>query len=638
MDPHGLLRSNTAGVNVILLRAADWASNGGAIEQLGEAIAGANSPADWIVAVCPSAGGARFDANSISLLKRRLPFAHFADAEDILDLYPVTELYDRTAEALGQVPYTSEFFIAMATWIARRIQALRMAPYKVLALDCDNTLWQGICGEDGPAGVTIGPGQRALHEFALAQREAGMLLCLCSKNNESDVLETFRSHPESLLQLEHFTAWRLNWEAKSANLPALAAELNLGLDSFIFVDDDRRECAEVVNDCPAILTLPLPENPDEIAPFLKHVWAFDHPRVTEADRQRAEQYRQGAERKQAGRHAGTFAEFVASLDLRVKIAPPSEDQLARVAQLTQRTNQMNFSTVRRSEAELRGFLAGAAGRCLCVHVSDRFGDYGLVGVMLFYESASSISLDTFLLSCRALGRGVEHKMLAHLGKYAGERGIETLEIAFRETAKNAPARDFLASVFALKEGPVRLSACDAARIEWRIADAPPVGVQESPKTAPPRRFDNYIRIATELGTVGQISAAIKARKQERRPDRGTSGAEPQNEIERGVAAIWEDLLGVAGVGREESFFDLGGHSLLAIQLLSRLHREFGVELSLDVVYGGPLTVAELARVIELGELGAVSPAEYDALLAEIERMPDDEVRAYLDAEENRGRS
>jgi acyl carrier protein len=137
--------------------------------------------------------------------------------------------------------------------------------------------------------------------------------------------------------------------------------------------------------------------------------------------------------------------------------------------------------------------------------------------------------------------------------------------------------------------------------------------------------------------VDQILARIKESKRNGAGTRTARGGAPQNEIERGLASIWSDLLGIDGVGRDENFFDLGGHSLLAVRLLSRIRQQFGVDLSLDVVYGGPLTVAELARAIELGELGAISPAEYEALLLEIEAMPEEDVRAYLEAEEDRER-
>jgi FkbH-like protein len=641
LDPRGSLRSNTGGVNVVLLRTRDWATAGeSAVDQLGDAIAGAASSADWIVAVCPSANAERSIEGALRRLRERVPFVHFAMPEDILDLYPVHGIYDETADQLGHVPYTAEFFTALATWIARRIQALRMPPYKVLALDCDNTLWDGICGEDGPAGVAIPPARRFLHDFALEQRAAGMLLCLCSKNNEADVLETFRGRGDSPLQPEHFAAWRINWGTKSSNLAELAAELNLGLDSFVFVDDDRRECAEVSSDCPAVLTLPLPEDPEDIAPFFRHIWAFDRPRITEADRARAAQYQQSAERKRAQRQAGTVAAFIAGLDLRVRIDVPQDEELARVAQLTQRTNQMNFSTVRRSEPELRVFLAGENHQCRCVHVSDRFGDYGLVGAMLFSTVGSSLVLDTFVLSCRSLGRGVEHRMLAYLGAYAVDQGLETLEIRFAETAKNAPARELLESVNALRAEPIRLPAREAAGIAWRPPEAAPgVEVSQPPaaRQTSARRFDDYTRIALELRTVDQILARIKESKRNGAGTRTARGGAPQNEIERGLASIWSDLLGIDGVGRDENFFDLGGHSLLAVRLLSRIRQQFGVDLSLDVVYGGPLTVAELARAIELGELGAISPAEYEALLLEIEAMPEEDVRAYLEAEEDRER-
>ena len=143
--------------------------------------------------------------------------------------------------------------MALATAIARKIHALSHPPYKVIALDCDDTLWSGICGEDGPAGVALDPPRRALQEFMAARRAEGMLLALCSKNNEEDVVETFRVHPEMPLRFEDFAARRINWESKGANLAALAAELDLGLDSFILVDDNPKECVEAQNAAPAIL-------------------------------------------------------------------------------------------------------------------------------------------------------------------------------------------------------------------------------------------------------------------------------------------------------------------------------------------------------------------------------------------------
>jgi FkbH-like protein len=302
---------------------------------------------------------------------------HVVRSPEILSIYPVEDYYDRAGDELGHIPYTPEFFAGLATAIIRRIHGLRMAPFKVLVLDCDNTLWRGICGEDGPEGVEIDPGRRALQQFALAQRESGMLLAICSKNNEEDVLETFRVHPEMLLRLEDFTANRITWEPKAGNLRALAAELEFGHDSFICVDDDPKECAEIEANCPGVLTLTLPPE-DEIEHYLHHVWAFDRAKITREDRERAAQYAQRNERRRFEQQAPSLEDFLAGLQLEVRIAPLEPQQLARAAQLIQRTNQMNCTVVRRTEAELQGLLRSGVAECLVVDASDRFGAYGMV--------------------------------------------------------------------------------------------------------------------------------------------------------------------------------------------------------------------------------------------------------------------
>lgn len=643
LDAGGPLYFNPGGVNAVLIREGDWAAAGpDAFSHLARSIQDSSSAADWIVVTCPPSPGAAAvsDSEDGESLLRSIPGLQFGSWREVLNLYPVAEVHDQVSDSLGAVPYSKAFYAALGTWIARRAVALRTAPFKVLALDCDNTLWRGVCGEDGPAGVAVDPGRRALQEFALAQREAGMLLSLASKNNEADVFETLAAHPEMPLRPEHLSAWRIGWEAKSASLTAIAAELGVGLDSLVFLDDDRRECAEVEADCPGVAAVPLPGDDADIPEFLRHVWAFDRPRVTEADRLRAAQYAQRAERQRAERQAGTLAEFIAGLGLQTTIAAPAPERLARVAQLTQRTNQMNCSCVRRTESELRAELKLEKLECLTVDVSDRFGDYGLVGVVLFRAANGRLQAETFLLSCRALGRGVEHRMLARLGELARARGIPAVEIPFIPTARNAPARQFLESLAAAVEtrdggAAFVLTSDAAAAAEWRPS-ADPVPALQSPAPVPStaaRRSIDYARIAGELRGVDRILEAIKRRQPAKAAAPASPDSFPREGVEMAIAAIWSGLLGVEPIGRDENFFDLGGHSLVAIQMLSRIRRELGAELSLDVVYGGPLTVAELARVIELGELGAVSPEEYEALLHEIEAMPDDRVRALLEAEE-----
>jgi HAD superfamily phosphatase (TIGR01681 family) len=198
-----------------------------------------------------------------------------SSTEQLVRLYPVEDYEDEYADEVGHIPYSGEMYAALGTVVSRQIMALRRRPYKVIVLDCDETLWKGVCGEAGPAGIHITEGHRALQRFMVKQQQAGMLLCVCSKNNEEDVEAVFAAHAEMPLQKEHLVSWRINWRSKSENLQALSRELQLGLDSFIFIDDSALECSEVQAHCPEVLVLRLPDAAENIPEFLDHVWAFD---------------------------------------------------------------------------------------------------------------------------------------------------------------------------------------------------------------------------------------------------------------------------------------------------------------------------------------------------------------------------
>ena len=233
--------------------------------------------------------------------------------------------------------------------------------------------------------------------------------------------------PEMPLSLRHFAAWRWNWQSKAENVTSLAEELGLGLDSFVFVDDNPKECAELSGELPEVLSLALPEDIERTPEFLNHVWAFDHPVVTEEDRNRNVYYSQQQEFGAEVRRAASLEEFMSSLDLRVVIQPFAPAKLARVAQLTQRTNQFNLTTIRHTEAEIQSL--GNEYEIYTAEVSDRFGDYGLVGVLICRHDDAALIVDTFLLSCRVLGRGVEHRIVAFLGQTALSRGVVSRRLA-----------------------------------------------------------------------------------------------------------------------------------------------------------------------------------------------------------------
>jgi FkbH-like protein len=470
----------------------------------------------------------------------------------------------------------------------------------------------------------------------LEQREAGMLLTMASKNNERDVFETFEQNPGMPLQLRHFVAWRLNWEPKATSIEEMASELSLGSDSFVFVDDNPKETAELAESLPEVLSLTLPHNPEAIPHFLAHVWAFDHVVVTEEDRHRNVYYTQAQEFGRELKNAQSAEHFLDSLQLKVWMSPLTPEKLPRTAQLTQRTNQFNFTTIRRTEQDIQSLVSSGELECRTVEVSDRFGDYGLTGVVLFSVREESLVIDTFLLSCRVLGRGVEHRVMAALAEEALSRGLKYVAAQVEPTLKNQPAREFVENVGRsfLANGVYRFPARELRDLKARsAAPAPARSVPATPKngTAPKHKRPDYETIALRLSTPAQIHEAMY---HESRVAAGSSDLsdEPMTEVESTLAEIWCDLLKQPSIPLSGNFFDLGGHSLLAVILIVRVKEAFGIELPIDDVYAAGLTLGDLARKVEALQHG--TPEEYDAILRELEALSDEEVERLLAEEDS----
>ncbi len=634
LDPGSLLSRNGGGVNIVLLRVEDWLMfdrGDGDGEEIASRLkrnardlvdafraAAARSATPHLLVFCPASPTALVDPSRRSLLQavedqiagalEEVGGVAVIGPRDFA-VYPVETYHDPQRDVLGHIPYTPLFFSALGTVLARRVHTLKAPPYKVIAVDCDNTLWKGVVGEEGIMGIAIPPAFRKLQEFLVGRAAHGFLVCLCSKNEEQDVLDVFEGRPEMPLRRDHLVSWRINWGPKSENLHSLAGELNLGLDSFLFLDDNPVECAEVRANCPEVVTLQLPAE-DEIEHFLDHLWAFDRLEVTSEDRQRTAMYRQDAERSRYRQQSQSLAEFLAGLKLDVRIAEPTPEQVPRVAQLTQRTNQFNFTTIRRTEGEIRR-LAESGRECRVVEVRDRFGDYGLVGAIIFVPGPEALEVDTFLLSCRVLGRGVEHRMLNELGAMARQRGLARVEATLIPTKKNLPACKFLDGVAAEfrqeLEGKVlyRLPAEHAAAVSpspgtvsAETADDPAPTASSPPAPFSARKAAPYERIATALYRPEQVLALLDAQARERRPRPSLSHppARPVTETEVVLANLWADLLRYEVVGIHDNYFELGGTSLMAVDLFTRVENQLGVKLPLTSLIEAP-TVAELARLL-----------------------------------------
>lgn len=630
LSPASTLASNAHGCNVLLIRVEDLAAVNAPIAQLDKNVSdlcGAIASVcptfrvPTIVALCPPSANAlaRLTCEQIRVWTDRLVAS--ASSSRSLHLVALNDdspaLYDNPSGAvLGAIPYNARFYSQLAIAIARKAHRLLVPPHKVVVLDCDNTLWKGVCGEDGVSGIELDPPRRFLQEFMVKQAESGTLLCICSKNNPADVAEVFKARRDFPLKSEHIVSWRVNWLPKSENIKSLAQELQLGLDSFIFVDDSPMECAEVKDGCPEVLTCLLPPEPAAIPELLGNHWAFDHLAPTEEDRKRTEMYRANAARTEVLASVGNLEDFLEKLELKCDIRDAAAVDYPRVAQLTQRTNQFNANPIRRTENEIQDLLRGGRAHCQVVEVRDRFGDYGLVGAMLARPHDGLLDVDMFLLSCRALGRGVEYRMLSALGLLAEALSIESVLLRFTPTAKNMPVSEFLHRTGenykeTHEQAPAFRYPSAAARDIRYSPDERPRNVNEKPAAKNPAEAirngraasEGLMSIASELHDCETLLRRIEG-PQKPRPQLKNEYLSPSSKTQEKLVPLFEQVLKTTPVGIKDDYFELGGDSLSAVSLCVQIERTFGSQVPIATLITCP-TIEQLAARLDNGvETGA----------------------------------
>ncbi|HEY7204594.1 MAG TPA: HAD-IIIC family phosphatase [Methylomirabilota bacterium] len=420
-------------------------------------------------------------------LRTRIASATLLDLDQSLAVIGRERFFDRRWWYTSRFPFSP----AAAQDVVRRIVAvgavLKRPRAKVIVLDADNTLWGGVVGEDGIEGIALGPDYPgncyvAFQRRVLEYQQRGFILALCSKNNEADVLEVLRRHPHQVLREEHFAGLRINWQDKPQNLQALAEELNLGLDSFVFVDDSAHECSVVRHTLPTIEVVQTPGRAIDVPTCLDRVSRLEIVALTEEDRRKSEMYVQERRRRAMATASVDLSSYLKSLAMEMAVAFNDARQTVRVAQLTQKTNQFNLTTRRYSEDQIQRFVE--ADDCLVAHFSlrDIFGDSGLVGLAVVRLTSPEVAeLDTFLMSCRVVGRKAETAFLETILEELRRRGVAALVADYLPTGKNALVATFLADhQFVSRpdgrhqrdlDAPIRRNL-DEVPIAVRIVDAP----------------------------------------------------------------------------------------------------------------------------------------------------------------------
>ena len=373
----------------------------------------------------------------------------FINADRLIARTGLPNFIDDRYWHIGKAPFRREALLSISTEIKKIVRALKGMSKKCLVLDCDNTLWGGVVGEDGMEGIKVGPSYPGspFYEFQqeiLSLRNRGVILALCSKNNEQDVIDVLNQHSGMLIKEEHISSHRINWQNKADNIREIAEELNIGLDSFVFIDDSSFEIELVNIELPQVTTIQVnPKRSIEYKGLLANCGLFDTLSFSKEDRKRGGMYKSEVSRKKSAKGTNNIDEYLESLGMKMTLGFCNETNIARISQLTQRTNQFNLTTKRYTEGDIRQMVQSNHFRVIYFQLADKFGDYGIVGVCILKLQDASFEIDTLLMSCRILGRKVESTLISELELYSLREGIGNINGSFLRTKKNHQVEDLL---------------------------------------------------------------------------------------------------------------------------------------------------------------------------------------------------
>lgn len=417
--------------------------------------------------------------------------------EQVVSRFGSAQALDRRYWHMARAPLAQSALSSFATEYVANMASLVGKSKKCLILDCDNTLWGGVVGEDGLSGIKLGntfPGScfREFQETILNLQARGIILALCSKNNEADVLDVLRKHPDCLIKERHLAAWQINWDDKATNIRRIAQELNIGTDSLVFVDDSSFECDWVRKEVPEVTVIQLPKSTAGYSDLLLNSGLFDSLTFSKEDSDRNQLYVVERQRKELEKSASSMEDYLRSLELQAEISRVDDRDIARVSQLTQKTNQYNLTTRRYTESDIKRFASSDQWSVFTLKLRDKMSDMGLVAVAIVDKAGQQARIDSLLMSCRVIGRGVEEALLYHVAREAAKNGARQLYGEFIPTEKNSQVAEFFQN-HGFKEFP--LNDKETKGTAWIIEDLETFVETLSPAT--------WIKMHTEKDIVNE---------------------------------------------------------------------------------------------------------------------------------------
>lgn len=370
------------------------------------------------------------------------------DLKAMIHRFGADRFYSPKMWYMASARFSAEGEKALEEAVAGLIEAEKRPGKKCMVLDLDNTLWGGVIGEDGAEGIELssckeGARYRDFQRQLLRMKEKGVLLAVCSKNNERDALEGLR-HPDMLLKPEDFVSMKINWAPKPQNLKEMAEELNLGLDSFVFIDDHPAERAQMRESLTMVEVPEFPSDTSMLEQFGNEIYKrwFYTDTASREDGRKTQMYRNNALRNRLQKRTGDLDEFIKSLSIRLTIRRAGREHVGRIVQLVNKTNQFNLTTKRYDEKTVAGMLGDASAEMFLGEVKDRFGDDGICLVCIVKYSGDMARIDTFLMSCRVMGRQIEYYFLEGIAESVRDRGCARLSGEYIPTEKNRPCQEF----------------------------------------------------------------------------------------------------------------------------------------------------------------------------------------------------
>ena len=533
----------------------------------------------------------------------------FLDLSKELDEYDDIAWNDAYSDKVAHIPYTDAFFNVLGVLIARSIYQMYCVPTKMIVVDADNTLWSGVCGEVSPTELVLHPRNLAIQECLVRQAQIGRLICICSHNNIADVKQVFLDRDDMPLRLEHITDFQVEWREKTDLIEILFERYQVTAGTVIFFDDDPLQCARMRDIHPEVATVHWPDSDLMATRKVRHLWRLDSQRVTLEDRQRLDFQRTQDGRLQHLRLKGSYHDLIELLEIKTDIFNLEDSDFARAAQLVSRTTQFNFTPRVTGRVPLIPSDNGIV--CVGVRVADKFGNYGHVGLMSARHLDGGLHIDTFLLSCRALRRGIEYKMAAWLGKHAVKHQLQNCIFQFYPTSRNIPAQVFLDDIEKRFNGSrgtgspsyavtVPSQSLKLAYPDWSVdhvrtitANADLQKDSNTKASSSHSQQPDWEMITTKLSDPKELQVLLG-----KRPSAPSTKKLVLTPVEVAIVEIWEDILGVDSIGTGSDFFELGGHSLLAARIVSRVKESLDVEIGIEAVFDFP-TVESLAKAVSV---------------------------------------